>query len=585
MAINIFISYRREDSFQYAEIIYEKLVNKHGNDQVFMDTSSIIPGSEWPQEIEIALNESSIFFVIIGPQWFDVGINEFRQRAIDRKDDWVKREILHAIKSEKRIIPLLVGGATMPPKVALPDCICILSEKQAVRIRDSFFEEDIQKKLINKIWPSSIISIEPMLPFGDYTDKVGRIDELNWLKYKFENENIAILCGVAGIGKTFLSGIFATSEFKEIGYLSVFVGERNVEEVAFEILSYFKYQGREPKSKQEANNLLRQYVTSSYNGLLVLDNVESTSVKFLIPGGKVKTLITTRHRNIAIKVSNKNNVIELSEFSSEECIELFANYINISNRNDLVKLSKFLGYLPYLIRLSATLLFEDSTLRPTDLVEQYGNTEDPIQDVHNVVSELLSKSYNFLNDSEKELLLCLGCCSLKGIHLDLFCDIFEFSYDKYRRLLIKPNRLNLLEVSKESILKIHPLTKLFLKLEDSDNSKQDKYLKGLNIYLQQHEDSIDYLFINEVRSCYEDIDKDKINIYFDIIDGLLSNKLTRYIFADIIEKLISTATEIGYPTSEYINYYYETAKQFKLISQYEESKKYIDKFIEHYRKL
>jgi len=581
MNTEVFISYRRKDSILYAKKIYSFIKEKYGNNFVFMDTSSILPGSDWPHELKIALSKANTFLVIIGPKWFSAGINEFQQRAIDNKNDWVRREILFSLKNKKRIIPILVGGASMPPKIALPKCINSLSKKQAIRIRDSFLVEDINS-FIYSTWPKVNLYLPPKLPFGDYLDKVERKDEINWINNRFKVDNIAILYGIAGIGKTFLAGMFSSFQNFPDGYISVFVGERKIEEVAFEILKHFKYNGYEPKSKMECSNLLRQYLAGSYSGLLILDNVENSSVNYLIPDGNVKTLITTRHRSIALRISSPNAIFELKKFSAKQSIELLSNYIEISNENELIKLSKFFGYLPYLIRIAATLLSEDPTLKPTDLIDQYGNEDHPIQDVHKGVYELLNKSFNLLNEKEKELLICLGYCSLKGIMLSLFCTIFEFSYSEYRKLLFRPNRFNLLEISKSSTIKIHPITKLFLQLEDQEYSKIDRYLKGLYNYIKYSKNQIDYYFINEVRSCFESIVEKKIDLYFNIIDILLLDlnfRSSRYVISDIIIKLIKKSLEIKLPQKRYIKYYFEVSKQFKLINNYNSSLKYIDIYI------
>ena len=40
----IFISYRRDDSATYARRVYEKLASHFGNEHVFMDTDTLVPG-------------------------------------------------------------------------------------------------------------------------------------------------------------------------------------------------------------------------------------------------------------------------------------------------------------------------------------------------------------------------------------------------------------------------------------------------------------------------------------------------------------------------------------------------------------
>jgi len=114
------------------------------------------------------------------------------------------------------------------------------------------------------------VNIEPELQLGDYNDFVGREDELNWLRRRFENVNSSktVLTGGAGVGKTFLAGVFASTVSFPNGYLTVFVGDRKVEEISFQILRYFDYRGDEPTSPNQAKDLLRQYLANTFDGLL-----------------------------------------------------------------------------------------------------------------------------------------------------------------------------------------------------------------------------------------------------------------------------------------------------------------------------
>jgi len=591
MMTEVFISYRRKDSLYYARRIYDSIKAKK-NRALFIDTSSITPGKKWPNEIRRALSEAKIVLVIIGKNWLIAGLNEYGQRPIDDENDWVRQEILTAIKDKKYIIPVLVGGAEMPPAIALPQCIDILPQIQCSIILDSSFEKDI-KKLIDNIWPTTkqpnistkvkmpSLKIEPKLPLGNYKDQVGREKEVNWLKNHYKKENMAVIIGTAGIGKTFLAGIYASLMPFPDGYLSVFVENRRVEEVAFEILSFFNYKGREPKSQKEANSLLRQYIANSFNGLLILDNVENSSVNFLIPGGSnVKTLITTRHKSVALEITNSSSVYQLREFSPKQCIQLFENYIDTTQEKELIALCHFLGCLPFLIRLAAKLLSENPLRKPIDLIEKYGNSNYPI---HSGPELLLNENYDLLIDKEKELLLCLGHCSLKGIKFDFFCKIFNYNIEEYKEYLFKPIRLSLLDIIDGSTLKVHPLTNLFLNNKDYGNSKLEKYLRGL-LDISNDKNKIDYLFINEVRSCFDKIEKGRINLYFEIVDGLLSNiNLTRYVIIDIMIKLINKASQYGESEEKYIKYYFEISKQYKLLNNIALSNEYIDKYIQFYK--
>ncbi|MBW4504428.1 MAG: TIR domain-containing protein [Scytonema hyalinum WJT4-NPBG1] len=129
MSFDIFISYRRNDTRDQVSMIAETLSHEF---LVFRDSNSIHYGEEWPKEIETALSSAKVVLVIIGKNWFEVG--QYNKRRIDSEEDWVRKEILCALKQEKTIIPVLIDGMGMPVAEALPENICKLSERQAFKI-------------------------------------------------------------------------------------------------------------------------------------------------------------------------------------------------------------------------------------------------------------------------------------------------------------------------------------------------------------------------------------------------------------------------------------------------------------------
>lgn len=142
MAAPIFISYRREDSSPEAGRLHSNLLHELGSDNVFMDTSGIRPGKDWPKGLIEALKVARLILVVIGPEWLRAS-NEWGQRRIDLKDDWVRREIETALHHKKDILPVLVGRAKLPPPNTLPKSIASLLERQAVEIRDEYWDHDV----------------------------------------------------------------------------------------------------------------------------------------------------------------------------------------------------------------------------------------------------------------------------------------------------------------------------------------------------------------------------------------------------------------------------------------------------------
>jgi hypothetical protein len=138
---SVFISYRREDSSGYARAIYNELRDKLGSQNIFMDVDAIEPGLDFVKVIEGAVGRCDILLAMIGPQWLDAaGENGPRLLA---PNDYVRTEIATALKRDIRVIPILVGGATMPSTEALPEDLIPLSRRNAIEIRHTHFDADV----------------------------------------------------------------------------------------------------------------------------------------------------------------------------------------------------------------------------------------------------------------------------------------------------------------------------------------------------------------------------------------------------------------------------------------------------------
>lgn len=134
----IFITYRREDTSSQAGRIYDWLEEQYG-DAVFKDIESIDPGRPWRAAIEEAVRSADVVLALIGPRWLE----ELKER--DDRDDYVSFEIETALRQERRVIPLLVNGAAMPPRDELPPALQGLRDRQAFDVSDARFRSDVEE--------------------------------------------------------------------------------------------------------------------------------------------------------------------------------------------------------------------------------------------------------------------------------------------------------------------------------------------------------------------------------------------------------------------------------------------------------
>jgi TIR domain-containing protein len=139
----VFISYRRDDAWSEGRLLADTIRRQFGEDSVFMDTSDIRWGEEWPEAIRGALENASVVLAVIGPGWLTAQ-DEYGRRRLDDPDDWVRQEIQLGLELGKTIMPLLVRHSSMVPAVALPPEISSLSSRQAFGIRAESWPHDVQ---------------------------------------------------------------------------------------------------------------------------------------------------------------------------------------------------------------------------------------------------------------------------------------------------------------------------------------------------------------------------------------------------------------------------------------------------------
>jgi CHASE2 domain-containing sensor protein len=140
----IFISYRRDDSAVHAHSLNAELVTAFGAQQVFFDVKAIQYGDPFPPEIERYLKACDVMVAVIGPQWQTLAGEDGRPRILS-PHDYVRHEVATALRSGKRVIPVLVEGARMPDRASLPTDIAALADINALTFSDRQIGEDAER--------------------------------------------------------------------------------------------------------------------------------------------------------------------------------------------------------------------------------------------------------------------------------------------------------------------------------------------------------------------------------------------------------------------------------------------------------
>jgi hypothetical protein len=137
----IFVSYRRLETGHLAGRLYDRLADRFGEGQVFIDVDAIELGVDFAEEISRAVAACQVLLAVIGPNWLTT-TDERGRRRLDDPDDIVRLEIEAALARDVRVIPILVEGAVMPGRDDLPESLASLARRNALFIRHESFRYD-----------------------------------------------------------------------------------------------------------------------------------------------------------------------------------------------------------------------------------------------------------------------------------------------------------------------------------------------------------------------------------------------------------------------------------------------------------
>jgi hypothetical protein len=152
----IFISYRREDTEGQAGRLFDDLAKLFGEQSVFMDVAAIEPGRDFRKAIDEHVASCGVLLALIGKNWLDAH-DQAGHRRLDAPLDLVRLEIAAALKREIPVVPVLVGGASMPRADQLTPDLADLAFRNAVELTHARWNSDLtvlSKALSRYITPS-----------------------------------------------------------------------------------------------------------------------------------------------------------------------------------------------------------------------------------------------------------------------------------------------------------------------------------------------------------------------------------------------------------------------------------------------
>jgi len=137
----VFISYRRDDASANAGRLCDWLQRQFKTENVFLDTESIAPGDRFPVVLRERLAATDVLLAVVGKAWTTITDAAGNRRILD-PEDFVALEVRSALERSIRVIPVLVGGASMPKADQLPADLRSFVECHAVTVDDARFRQD-----------------------------------------------------------------------------------------------------------------------------------------------------------------------------------------------------------------------------------------------------------------------------------------------------------------------------------------------------------------------------------------------------------------------------------------------------------
>lgn len=143
MKYDVFISYRRDGGSEFARSVKAMLERKGYS--VFLDFDELKDGV-FDERILKAIESAPVFLFILSPHSLDRCINE---------DDWVRKEIEYAYKSERHIIPVNKDGSFEGLPDGLPEpLVAVLGRNQYSEVMiGQLFEASMNKMIKERVAP------------------------------------------------------------------------------------------------------------------------------------------------------------------------------------------------------------------------------------------------------------------------------------------------------------------------------------------------------------------------------------------------------------------------------------------------
>jgi TIR domain len=144
----VFINHRGEDSGAYGVLLHFVLSRYLGPEAVFLDSESLVAGSDYVDELLTRVHRCRVLLAVIGPHWL-TATDQAGRRRIDNPHDWIRRELVEAFAAGVAVVPIVTDGAEMPVEDELPNDIAMLGRRQYRRLRHRDASADLARLIVD----------------------------------------------------------------------------------------------------------------------------------------------------------------------------------------------------------------------------------------------------------------------------------------------------------------------------------------------------------------------------------------------------------------------------------------------------
>jgi tetratricopeptide (TPR) repeat protein len=331
----------------------------------------------------------------------------------------------------------------------------------------------------------------------------GRSAEMDALRRALGQE-VGAVCvvasGIGGIGKTTLVRELVATEARALfPEGAAWIDATSLPSELGRIAQRFGWKRERLPTVEEANQWL---ATALYDRavLLVVDNADADQAKEIpVPGGKCRTLVTSRALMLHEDLGKPSLPLPLGKWSDKTCREYLREVSTHTDLSDdaLDRLARFVDDLPLAVRLIAKLLVRGTA--PEKLLAQL--EEEPVETLDAVargadrgVKATFLLAYRERNEMEQRVLLATSACA-RATRAEVVAKVAGVSEAQAERVLTdlwEQRSLVEHDASAERPWGLHDVVRMFLREQEGAGDAAERHVAFVKAHLEAHKELTDW---------------------------------------------------------------------------------------------